>query len=153
VNSPTESDRRTEDADELARAIRELPQAAAGPSFHAAVLSRAAGATTRRRFLRRRLVSLSAAVGIVAVGLGIWRVEAARVREERAERRAALVEEHRRLSGDLDEIRALAERRSSIRLGGDATTDLYIDLAPVAAQTPAGAGAADPSPTPTRSHS
>jgi hypothetical protein len=149
---PTDTDRRTEDAEELARAIRSLPQAAAGPGFHSAVLARAAGAAARRRSLRRRLLSLSAAVCVVAVGLGAWRFEVVRLDAERAERRAALIEEHRRLAGELDELRALAGRRSSIRLGGDASTDLYIDLATVAAAAPAAAGA-EPSSNPTRSHS
>lgn len=149
---PTATDRRTADSEDLARAIRGLPQAAAGPGFHAAVLARAASAASRRRFLRRRLLSLSAAVCVVAVGLGTWRLEVVRRDAERAERRAALVAEHRRLAGELDELRALAGRRSSIRLGGDASTDLYIDLATVATVAPAAAGA-EPSSSPTRSHS
>ncbi len=148
---PTDSDRRTEDADELARAIRALPQASAGPGFQSAVLSRAAGAATRRRLLRRRLLSVSAAVCVVAAGLGAWRLEVDRIDAERAERRTALIEEHRRLAGELDELRALAGRRSAIRLGGDATTDLYIDLASVAAG-PAATGSERPS-NPKRSHS
>ena len=149
MNFPTEGDRRTEDAEKLSRAIRELPQATAGPGFQTTVLSRAAGAATRQRLVRRRLMSLSAAVCVVAASLGTWRLEVVR---ERAERRTALIEEHRRLAGELEELRALAGRRSSIRLGGDAATDLYIDLAPAAAAGPDATGGERPS-TPTRSHS
>jgi hypothetical protein len=149
VNFPTEEDRRTQDAEALARAIRELPQATAGPGFQNAVLSRAAGAATRRRLVRRRLISLSGAVCVVAASVGTWRFEVGR---ERAERRTELIEEHRRLASELDELRALAGRRSSIRLGGDGTTDLFIDLAPAAASEPAATGGERPS-TPTRSPS
>jgi hypothetical protein len=152
VRVPTETERRTDSAEELARAIRELPQAAAGPGFQSAVFSRAAAAAARRSRLRRRLLALSAAFCVVAAGLGAWRLDLARRDSARAERRAALVEEHRRLAGELDELRALAERRSSIRLGGDASTDLYIDLASVAAGTPAAAGGQRTSNA-TRSHS
>ncbi len=152
MSDSTAADRRAEEAEELARAIRALPQASAGPGFRSAVLARAGGAATRRHYRRRRLVSLAAVVCVVAAGLGAWRLEVVRVDAERAERRAALSIEHRRLAGELDELRALAGRRSSIRLGGNSTTDLYIDLAPAAAAGPAATGGERPS-NPTRSHS
>lgn len=152
MSSPSETGRRMEAVEELARAIRELPQASASSGFQAAVLARAAAAGTHRRRQRRRLLSLAAGTCVVVAGLGSWRLGVVRFEAARAERRAELIEEHRRLADELHELRALAERRSSIRLGGDATTDLYIDLAPVAAGEPAASGSERPPDLP-RSHS
>lgn len=152
MSSPSETGRRMEAGEELARAIRELPQANASAGFQAAVLARAAAAGTHRHRQRRRLLSFAAGACVVVAGLGSWRLGVVRFEAARAERRAELIEEHRRLADELHELRALAERRSSIRLGGDATTDLYIDLAPVVAGGPSASGSQQPPDLP-RSHS
>ncbi len=111
--------------DDLGRALRALPAAAARTDFVARVLVRAERAAARRGRLRRRSVAAAAGVLCVFVGAGIFRGEVA---AERAARRAALIDEHRRLQGELEELRALADRRSQISLAGDATTDVYLDL-------------------------
>ncbi len=131
----------------LDRVLRALPRAASGPAFRAAVLARAADAARRRGQRRRRLVPLAAGALALAVALGAWSLETARMR---AERRAALVDEHRRLLSELDDLRELAASRSQIRLGGDATTDLYLDLATVPAV--AAAKTSHPETDRTRSH-
>lgn len=113
---------------ELGRALRALPGAAPRAEFQAAVLARAEQAARRRARRRRRALSLVAGACVVAVGLGAWGFE---VNAERTARRAALIDEHRRLQGELDELRELASRRSRISLGGDASTVLYLDLAKV----------------------
>jgi hypothetical protein len=148
---PTASDRpnreiddelRVELHDELMSTLKSLPAATSGAGFHAAVLARAAAAATRRKLRRRRTLSLAAALIVVVAGVGAWSLEVAR---DRAARRAALVEEHRRLRGELDELRALAEGRSLLRLGGDASTIIVLDLATVpsgAATAPAAGTAA-----------
>ena len=130
--------------EELDLALRALPRAAAGADFQSTVLAQAKRAATRRGQVRRRWLSLAAGVCVVVAGLGAWRLDAA---HDRAARRAALVDEHRRLQGELDELRALAEGRSLIHLGGDASTDLFLDLKTV----PLGTAAQRPA-NPTRSH-
>jgi len=120
--------------DDLGRALRALPQMASGPTFRAAVLARAADAAKRRGRRRRRLGVLALGATACTIVFGAWGFEAAK---SRAERRASLVGEHRRLLSELDDLRALAARRSQIRLGGDATTDLYLDLATVPADSTA----------------
>jgi hypothetical protein len=120
---------------ELVQALRELPAASAGVDFQSTVLARASAAATRRKVRRRRTLSLAAALIAVVAGLGAWRLESSR---ERAVRRAVLVEEHRRLLGELDELRALAAGRSLLSLGGDASTVIVLDLATV----PSGASTA-----------
>ncbi len=116
---------------ELARALRALPRAASGPAFRATVLARAADAARRRDLRLRQWGRVAAGAALLAVGLGFWSLEGARERAAADGRRASLVDEHRRLQGELEDLRALAARRSQIRLGGDATTDLYLDLATV----------------------
>lgn len=123
--------------DDLAQALRALPEAIAGPGFAAAVRARAASATARRQRFERRGLAVATALCLVALGLGLHRVETVR---DRAARRAALVEEHRQLLGEFDELRALADRRSLIHLGGDASTDLYLDLAAVPAASATSSG-------------
>ena len=116
--------------DDLAQGLRALPQATAGPGFAAAVRRRAASAMARRKRLQRRGLAVATVLCLVALGLGLQRIETVR---DRVARRAAPLEEHRQLLGELDELRALADRRSLIHLGGDASTDLYLDLATVPA--------------------
>ncbi len=127
---------------EMANAIRALPAAVAGPGFGAAVLSRAAAAAARRKTVHRRGFAVAAALGAVVLGFGLTSYEAA---QNRAARRTALVDEHRRLQSDLDALRELADRRPLIPLGGDAATDHYLDLSTV----PAGSAIA-PAVTQTR---
>lgn len=122
------SDRRL-DA-ELAHALAALPGAGARGEFQATVLARAEQAARRRAQLRRRALSVLAGACIAAVGLGVWSFQA---EAARASRRAALIDEHRRLQGELDELRELAGRRAQIPLGGDASTDLYLDLTKIPA--------------------
>ncbi len=114
----------------LDRALRALPRALPGPGFSATVMARSAGAARRRGLRRRRIGALTAGVLVLAAAFGAWSFEGARAR---AERRAALLDEHRRLLDELGEIRELSAHRSQIRLGGDAGTDLYFDLATVPA--------------------
>ena len=116
---------------EVGRALAAVPAVGANADFRAAVLARAEQAAERRARRRRRGLSLVAGACVVAVGLGAWTLEVA---AERASRRAAMVDEHRRLQNELEELRALADRRSRISLGGDESTDLYLDLT----QIPAG---------------
>lgn len=115
---------------EVARALRAVPTDGTTADFLTAVLTRAEQAAMRRGRRRRRLLSLVAGVCVVVVGLGAWRVEMA---AERAARRAAIVDEHRRLQSELEELRALADQRSRISLGGDESTDLYLDLTKIPA--------------------
>ncbi|MEO8277719.1 MAG: hypothetical protein ABI639_16010 [Thermoanaerobaculia bacterium] len=110
----------------LDEALRALPRTEASTDFVAAVLARAARATERRRTKVRRRASLIASAAFLLVASVFWNQHLA---HRQAERRAALVDEHRRLVQDFDDLRALAERRTQIRLGGDATTDLFLDLA------------------------
>lgn len=130
-------------AEELDVALRALPRAAAGADFQPTVLAQAKRAATRRRQVRRRWLSWAAGVCVVVAGLGVWRLDAV---HDRDARRAALVDEHRRLQAELDELRALTEGRSRIHLGGDASSDLFLDLKTV----PLGTAARRPA-NPTRS--
>ena len=123
----------------VGRALRAEPAPGINADFRA-VLARAELAALRRARLRRQGLSLVAGACVVAVGLGAWSLEVA---AERASRRAAMVDEHRRLQSELEELRALADRRSRISLGGDESTDLYLDLTKIPA------GAADGRTTPT----
>lgn len=124
----------------VGRALRGVPAVGANADFQAAVLARAELAAVRRARRLRRGLSLVAGACVVAVGLGAWSLEVA---AERASRRAAMVDEHHRLQSELEELRALADRRSRISLGGDESTDLYLDLTKIPA------GAADGRTTPT----
>jgi hypothetical protein len=124
----------------VGRALRAEPAPGINGDFRAAVLARAELAAVRRARRRRQGLSLVAGACVVAVGLGAWSLEVA---AERASRRAAMVDEHRRLQSELEELRALADRRSRISLGGDESTDLYLDLTKIPA------GAADGRTTPT----
>ena len=125
---------------EVGRALRAVPAGGTHADFRAAVLARAEQAAVHRARRRRRVLSLVAGACVVAVGVGAWSLEVA---AERASRRAAMVDEHRRLQGELEELRALADRRSRISLGGDESTDLYLDLTKIPA------GATDGRTTPT----
>ncbi|MEO7795472.1 MAG: hypothetical protein ABIV06_11950 [Thermoanaerobaculia bacterium] len=116
---------------EIDRALRALPREAAGRDFCAIVLGQAEAAKLHRTRRRRRAASWAAGVVVLLVGVGAIGLETAR---NRAERRTALVDEQRRLRSELEELRELAARRTQIRLGGDGTTDLYIDLANVPAK-------------------
>lgn len=124
----------------VGRVLRAVPAVETNADFRAAVLARAEQAAAWRARRRRRGLSLVAGACVVAVGLGAWSLEVA---AERASRRAAMVDEHRRLQSELEELRALADRRSRISLGGDESTDLYLDLTTIPA------GEADGRTTPT----
>lgn len=124
----------------VGRALRAGPAVATDSDFRAAVLARAEQAAVNRSRRRRRRLSFVAGACVVAVGLGAWTLEVA---AERASRRATLVEEHRRLQSELEELRSLADRRSRISLGGNETTDLFLDLTRI----PAGTTDARTSPT------
>lgn len=124
----------------VGRALRADSAVETNGDFRAVVLARAEQAAVWRARRRRRGLSLVAGACVVAVGLGAWSLEVA---AERASRRAAMVDEHRRLQSELEELRALADRRSRISLGGDESTDLYLDLTKIPA------GAADGRTPPT----
>lgn len=127
----------------VGRALRSAPAVDTDGDFRTVVLVRAEQAAVRRARRRRRGLSLLSGACVAAVGLGAWSLEVA---AERASRRAAMVDEHRRLQSELEDLRALADRRSRISLGGDESTDLYFDLTKI----PAGA-AAGRTPSTTRS--
>lgn len=120
---------------EIGRALRAVPAAGTTPDFRATVLMRAERAAARRARRLRQGLSAVAAACLLAIGLGVWSFEVAAAR---ASRRATLLDEHRRLQDELEELRALADRRSRIALGGDASTDLYFDLTKIPASTAGG---------------
>lgn len=89
------------------------------------VLSAARAAERRTRGTRRL------ALGICALALGSALV-ADRLHERaeaRATRRARMLQEQQQLQRELDDIKALLDERSQIRLGGDEKTEIYLDLA------------------------
>ena len=89
------------------------------------VLAAARSAERRARSNRKLALGLSAlALGGALVADGLHdRAEA------RAERRARMLHEQQQLQRELDDLKALLEERSRVRLGGDEKTEFYLDLA------------------------
>ncbi len=120
---------------EIGRALRAVSAAGTKADFRATVLARAERAAARRTRRLRQGIAAVAGACVLAIGVGVWSFEVA---AERASRRATLLDEHRRLQDELEELRALAGRRSRIALGGDASTDLYLDLTTIPASAAGG---------------
>jgi len=112
---------------EVDRALRDGRFAAGEPDSESAARILTAASTAARRARSRRRLTL----GLAALALGgtLVATSAWERAEKRAERRDRLVLEQQELQRELDDLKALLEERSHVRLGGDEKTEIYLDLA------------------------
>jgi hypothetical protein len=99
------------------------------------ILAAARAAERRARGTRKLALGLAA----LALGGAFAADQLYERAEERAMRRARMLDEQQELQRELDDLKALLEERSRVRLGGDEKTEFYLDLARLEGE-PSGAG-------------